>query len=223
MRMSTVSPARVLIADSYPLLVNGLRHLLLRTDDLSLVGEATSGSQALNILMDSQPEVAVLDIALPGLNGIDLLRRLSQDSFRTRVVILSAFEESMFVQRALAAGALGFVLKRSDMETTLQAIRAVLRGGLYIDPAVAGHLVAMSKPEGPPVTLTIREREVIRLIAFGLTGKEIAGRLGITAKSVETYKSRASEKLGLRTRAQMVQHAALEGWFGDISEVGRRA
>lgn len=173
--------------------------------------------------MDSQPEVAVLDIALPGLNGIDLLRRLSQDSFRTRVVILSAFEESMFVQRALAAGALGFVLKRSDMETTLQAIRAVLRGGLYIDPAVAGHLVAMSKPEGPPVTLTIREREVIRLIAFGLTGKEIAGRLGITAKSVETYKSRASEKLGLRTRAQMVQHAALEGWFGDISEVGRRA
>ncbi|WP_162501617.1 response regulator transcription factor, partial [Methylobacterium crusticola] len=140
---------------------------------------------------------------------------------------LSAHDDRTYVRQALGAGARGYVLKRSVGENLLQAIRAVSGSGLYLDPAIADRFVPISdlivpraggrcERGAPP--LTEREREVIRLIALGFTNKEVAGKLGVTAKSVETYKTRASEKLDIRTRSKIVQYAMLQGWFQNLPQ-----
>ncbi|ACL55876.1 response regulator [Methylobacterium nodulans] len=221
MTLQENSCTRVLVADAHPLLLRGVQHLLRHEPDLSIIGEAISGAQALRLASDLQPDIAILDVALPGLHGSEIRQRLAERAAGTRVIILSGTEEPICAQRALAAGVCGYVLKRSAPETLLHAIRAVRTGGLYLDPTIAGQLVPAGGPpatrtsgiDGFSASLTNREREVIRLIALGFTNKEIAGKLGITAKSIETYRTRASEKLDIRTRAKIVQYAMAQGWF----------
>ncbi|KMO33199.1 LuxR family transcriptional regulator [Methylobacterium tarhaniae] len=213
---------RVLLADDHPLLLNGVTALLEACEGLQVVGQAGSGSQALRLIGQLKPDVAVLDIALPDLHGIAVAKQVAKDVPATRIVMLSAHEDRVYVQQALSAGARGYVLKRSASETLGQAVRAVRSGGVYLDPAIAAHLVtaSLAEPASREVaqldarTLTQREQEVIRLIALGFTTKEAAARLGITDKSVETYKARASDKLGVRSRAKIVQYGILQGWFG---------
>jgi DNA-binding NarL/FixJ family response regulator len=210
---------KVALVDDHPLLLRGVRGLLEGEDDLVIVGEATSGRQALQLISVECADVAVIDVALPGMHGIDVTRRLVAQRSSTRVIILSAYEERIYVQQALAAGAKGYVLKRSLGDTLIQGIRGVYEGGLYLDPGIAG-LIVPTRPRGDDFhmqALTNREREVIRLIARGLTIKEAATKLGITSKSVETYKMRASGKLNLYNRAKIVQYAMLQGWFDQIS------
>jgi DNA-binding NarL/FixJ family response regulator len=214
---------RVALADDHPIVLAGLRNLIETGSGLELVGESATGQSALKLVRDRLPDVAVIDISMPEINGIALARRLADDCPGVRVIILTLYEERSFLKQALAAGVKGYVLKRSAAENLVSAIRAVKSGALYIDPSFgedAQDRVAVQPSRtagtGDALGLTERETSVLRYSALGLTTKEIAARLDVSSKTVETYKSRASEKLGLKTRAEIVRFAAAQGWLEDI-------
>jgi DNA-binding NarL/FixJ family response regulator len=159
---------------------------------------------------------------MPGLNGIVLARRLTDELPSVRVLVLTLHEDRAYVRQALDAGVRGYVLKRSAAECLVQVIRAVLVGGLYVDPAIAKHMFDVSPKQvdrqksstgGPQ--LTEREAEVVKLIALGFTNKEIARRLDVGIKSIETYKARAADKLALKTRSEIVRYASAQGWLAE--------
>lgn len=223
MSASIDTSLKLLIADNHPLCLRGVRAIVGNVPGYEVAQEAASGPEALRLILAHRPDIALLDIAMPGMHGLSILRQIQAGSPGTRVIIFSGYEDSNFVRETVAAGVRGYVLKRSAPECLLQALDAVRGGGLYLDPAVAAQIVAGNAASaagrislrGPnrPMALTEREREVFRLIALGFTNKEVAGKLGVTAKSIETYKSRASEKLDIRSRAKIVQYAMLQGWF----------
>jgi DNA-binding NarL/FixJ family response regulator len=174
----------------------------------------------LKVIREQQPDVAVLDISMPELNGIVACRRLTAELPDLRVVVLTLHEDRAYLNQALEAGARGYILKRSAVENLVQGIRAVMVGGTYLDPAIAGRAFdgkrASSKSAANRKTapaLTDREADVLKMAALGFTNKEIASRLDIGVKSVETYKARGLEKLGLRTRAELVRYASAQGWL----------
>jgi DNA-binding NarL/FixJ family response regulator len=213
---------RIVLADDHPVVLNGLRNLIQAEDDLDLVGEASTGLSALRIIRERRPDVAVLDISMPELNGIMLSRRIAEEMPSIRLLVLTLHEDRAYLKQALEAGVLGYVLKRSAAENLVQAIRAVVIGALYVDPAIAewmsdpGSKRAGRLKEGGAPGLTDREAEVLKLVALGYTNKEIACQLVIGVKSVETYKARGGEKLGLKTRAALVRYASAQGWLADI-------
>jgi DNA-binding NarL/FixJ family response regulator len=212
-------PKRIVLADDHPIVLNGLRNLVVAENDFELVGEALSGPEALKLVREQKPDVAVIDISMPGLNGIALSRRIAKEIPSVRILVLTLHEDRAYLRQAIDAGVRGYLLKRSAAENFVQAIRAVLVGGLYIDPAIANYMFDSSPKRAGPAgvhALTDRESEVLRLVAVGYTNKEIAGRLDVGVKSVETYKSRGVEKLGLKTRAELVRYASAEGWLSDI-------
>jgi DNA-binding NarL/FixJ family response regulator len=211
---------RVVLADDHPIVLNGLRNLLRAEDDLDLVGEAMDGLSALRIIRETQPDVAVIDISMPELSGILLSRRLAEEIKDVKVIVLTLHEDRAYLKQALAAGVRGYVLKRSAAESLVQAIRAVVIGGLYVDPAIAMHVLdATQRSAGrgrsgvAATELTSREAEVLKQAALGFTNKEIARRLDLSVKSVETYKLRGSAKLSLKTRADLVRYAFAQGWM----------
>ena len=211
---------RIVLADDHPIVLDGLRNLVRAEDDFELVGEAVSGFSALKLIREKRPDVAVLDISMPELNGIVLSRRLAGEMPDIRLLILTLHEDRAYLNQALEAGVRGYVLKRSAVENLVQAIRAVMVGGLYIDPAIvrrvfdgnkSGKKLAAKKGVFP--ALTDREADVLKMAALGFTNKEIASRLDVGVKSVETYKARGLEKLGLKTRAELVRYASGQGWL----------
>jgi DNA-binding NarL/FixJ family response regulator len=211
---------RIVLADEDPIVLNGLRNLIATEGDLDLIGEATNGAVALAIIRERQPDVAIVDIFMPGLNGIVLTRRLAGELPSVSVLVLTLHEDRGFVRQAFDAGARGYVLKRSASQYLVQAIRAVAGGNLYIDPAIASRVFDVApkhagRSGNTHGELTEREAEVLKLIALGFTNKEIAHQLGVGIKSVETYKARGTEKLGLKTRAALVRYAARQGWLAD--------
>jgi DNA-binding NarL/FixJ family response regulator len=214
---------RVALADDHPIVLAGLRNLIETEADLELVGEGNSGQSALKLIRDRQPDVAVIDISMPEINGITLARRLAEECPGVCVIILTLYEERSFLKQALAAGVKGYVLKRSAAENLVSAIRAVQFGETYVDPLLGdevregGSLPADKVPQAAgDLGLTDREASVLKYSARGLTTKEIAGRLEVSAKTVETYKFRAAEKLGLRTRAEIVRFASVQGWLEEF-------
>jgi DNA-binding NarL/FixJ family response regulator len=211
---------RIVLADDHPILLDGLRNLVRAEQDFELVGEAVSGFAALKLIRETRPDIAILDISMPELNGIVLSRRLSSEMPELRLLILTLHEDRAYLNQALEAGVRGYVLKRSAVENLVQAIRAVMVGGLYIDPAIVGRVfdgnkvskkLAAGKSASP--ALTDREADVLKMAALGFTNKEIASRLDVGVKSVETYKSRGLEKVGLKTRAELVRYASGQGWL----------
>jgi DNA-binding NarL/FixJ family response regulator len=225
------SRIRIVLADDHPIILNGLRNLIQAERDFDLVGEASDGIVALKLIREQRPEVAVLDISMPQLNGLLLSSRLASELPSVKLLFLTLHEDRAYVRQALSAGACGYVLKRSAAENLVQAIRAVARGGLYLDPAIADRVIPPAsrragRPKGGSTRditqamalpdLTEREAEVLKLAAMGFTNKEIAGQLDVGVKSVETYKARGSEKLGLRTRAELVRYASAQGWLAGI-------
>lgn len=214
---------RVALADDHPIVLAGLRNLIEAEADLELVGEASSGQSARKLIGDRLPDVAVIDISMPEINGITLARRLAEDCPGVRVIIMTLYEERSFLKQALAAGVKGYVLKRSAAETLVSVIRAVQFGETYVDPLLGDEVRKGSTPlaDSVPQTaaglgLTDREASVLKYSARGLTTKEIASRLELSGKTVETYKFRAAEKLGLKTRAEIVRFASAQGWLEEF-------
>jgi DNA-binding NarL/FixJ family response regulator len=215
--------SRIVLADDHPIVLDGLRALIKGQDDLELIGVATTGLAALRIIKEQRPDIAVVDISMPELNGISLGRRLVDELPSVKVLVLTLHEDRAYLKQALDAGIRGYILKRSAAENLIAAIRAVLAGGLYIDPAIAGRIFQLSSKhagragaESGGLELTERETEVLKLVALGFTNKEIARRLDIGVKSVETYRARGSEKLDIKTRAELVRYAAAQGWLADV-------
>jgi DNA-binding NarL/FixJ family response regulator len=214
---------RIVLADDHPIFLAGLRNLIQAEPDFDIVGEATTGLAALALIREKQPAIAVLDISMPSLNGIRLTRRLAEECPAVRVLMLTLHEDRAYITQALQLGVRGYVLKRSAAENLLPALRAVLNGGLYVDPSIASNMFPADAPRGRRAAgnaagpeLTAREAEVLKLVALGLAAKEIASQLGVSVKSVETFKARGAEKIGLKTRADIVRYAAAQGWLADI-------
>ena len=211
---------RIVLADDHPIVLDGLRNLIRAEPDFELVGEAASGLSALKIVREQRPDVAVLDISMPELNGIVLSRRLNGEMPALKLLVLTLHEDRAYLNQALEAGVRGYVLKRSAVENLVQAIRAVMVGGLYIDPAIVGRVFESKQVnkrllarKGVAPALTDREADVLKMAALGFTNKEIASRLDVGVKSIETYKARGLEKLGLKTRAELVRYASGQGWL----------
>ena len=211
---------RIVLADDHPIVLDGLRNLIRAEPDFELVGEAASGLTALKIIREQRPDVAVLDISMPELNGILLSRRMAGEMPALRLLVLTLHEDRAYLNQALEAGVRGYVLKRSAVENLVQAIRAVMVGGLYIDPAIVGRVFEskqvskrLAARKGVAPALTDREADVLKMAALGFTNKEIASRLDVGVKSIETYKARGLEKLGLKTRAELVRYASGQGWL----------
>ena len=213
--------ARIVLCDDHPIVLAGLRNLLASEADFEIVGTASNGIAALKLIGEMRPDLAVIDISMPELNGIALARRISGEAPSVKVMVLTLHEDRAFLKQALDAGVKGYLLKRSAAENLIQAVRAVLTGGLYVDPAIVDLVFVSGSPRSrrPSGSLSIpeltdRETDVLKLTALGHTTKETARRIGV--KSVETYKARGMEKLGLKTRAELVRYAAAQGWLADI-------
>ena len=209
-------PIRVLLADDHALFRAGMRSLLSDIEGVEMVGEARDGQEALRMAAELTPDVVLLDVSLPELNGIEVAERL-RDSPATRVLILSMFANEEYVLRALRAGAAGYLLKDSTVVELATALRSIAGGGSYLSPAVSGHVLAAyvrrvgdgSVPADP--ALTPRQREVLQLIAEGHGTKEIAARLSLSAKTVETHRAQLMERLGIHDVAGLVRYAIRAG------------
>jgi DNA-binding NarL/FixJ family response regulator len=212
---------RILLADDHPVMRAGVRTLLSAESDVDIVGEASNGVEAVALARQLRPEVVLMDISLPGIGGAEATKQIVEDVPSTRVLVLSAHEDVAFAGLLLRAGASGYALKRSAGDELVRAIRIVAAGGTYMDASLTGALTPMGgrrrTPTGvPAVSLSEREAEVIRLIARGHTSKEMAESLGISPRTLETYKARAMSKLALRTRADLIRYALRSGWLRDV-------
>ena len=208
---------RVVLADDHKVMREGLRMVLDREADTEVVGEADDGAAAIQLARDSRPDVVVMDISMPGLNGVKATEALMTIP-GIRVVILTRHAEREYVQRLLTAGASGYVLKQSAANELVRAIRRVVAGQKYLDPAITDQAIGNVTAGRHRATsaggrLTRREEDVLRFVALGFLAKEIAGRLGISIKTVETHKAKAMVKLGLKNRIDIVRYAMLQGWL----------
>ena len=203
---------RILLADDHQILRHSLRALLER-EGLEVIAEAENGERALELVRSLRPDVAVLDLSMPKLNGIDAARALAREECSTRVVLLTVHREEHYVLAALKAGIMGYVLKTQAAADLLQAIREVADGGLYLSPGVSRAVVQTYVTKNGPVrdTLSPREREVLRLIAGGKTTKEIAALLGISVKTADSHRTRLMEKLDIHEVAGLTRYAIREG------------
>ncbi|MBV8650315.1 MAG: response regulator transcription factor [Alphaproteobacteria bacterium] len=209
---------RVALADDHPVVLAGIKALIQAAPEMELVGEASDGRAALQLITATLPDVAVIDVSMPLLAGVDLARALSEQCPGVKTLVLTVHEDRAYVQQLLQAGARGYVLKRSAADELVRAIRVVFAGDLHIDPAIARKMLsAISGGSTTPARgdLSEREEEVLRLAAQGFSLKEAAAKLALSVKTVETYKARATEKLGLRTRAEIVRYGAARGWLDE--------
>ena len=212
---------RILIADDHATVRQGLKLLIDSQPDMGVVGEAADGNDVLRQAAALKPDIIVMDISMPGMNGLIATRTLKRAQPRVSIVALTRHDDETYLDELLRAGASGYVLKQSAPMEFLQAIRAVAAGGIYLDPAMtsrvadgllAGHAEVASQPRA---TLTERESEVLRLIAIGHGNKEIATQLTISVKTVEVHKANAMRKLGLTGRVDIIRYGVLQGWLYD--------
>jgi len=208
---------RIFLAEDQTILRHSLKSLIENQSDLQVVGEAADGGEAVRLVKTLKPDVVVMDVSLPGTDGVQATQAIKRTSPEVKVLILTVHETRFQIRRALQAGASGYVVKRSAAEELIQALRAVAAQGVYLDRIVATKLVSGLKPAGAAKTLhaglSDREGEVLQLIALGYANKEIAARLNLSVKTVETFKARSMEKLGLRSRVDIVRHAMDRGWL----------
>ncbi len=221
-----MSKIRVMLVDDHAMLRAGLQMAVNSQPDMEVVGQASSGSDAIGLAQSCQPDVVLMDISLPDVGGAEVTEQIRQELPSARVVAFTRHGDPSYLRRMLQAGASGYMLKNADAGALLQAIRVVAAGGAYIDPVLAGSLVETvinrgGTPGATPqvlVELTSRERDVLRLIAWGRSNKEIAGQFGISVKTVEYYKAQATEKLQLHSRTDIVRYALAQGWLRSDQE-----
>lgn len=210
--------ARIAIIDDHPVIRQGVRALIEREPDLTVCGEAEGRRDALLILGDTSPDVAIVDLYLKEENGLDLIRDIALRFPEIKVLVLSMLDESVYAERAFRAGATGYVMKHEAPRTLIEAIRNVHRGEIHVSPAISQRLLdkAVRKGSGGKRSsvddLTDRELEVFKLIGHGFKPSAIAEKLHLSVKTVETYRSRIKEKLGIKTAGELAQHAVQWVW-----------
>jgi DNA-binding NarL/FixJ family response regulator len=210
------TPIRVLLADDHTLVRAGIRSLLEGLENVEVVGEAGDGQEAVRLAESLRPDVVLLDVGMPGLNGLDVAARLATQDASIRVLILSMHTSEEYVLRALRAGCAGYLLKGSAVAELEIAVRAVARGETYLSPAVSKHVMddyvrRTGGATDPIDALTPRQREVLQLVAEGNTSKDIADRLGLSFKTVEAHRAQIMERLGLHDVAGLVRFAMRMG------------
>lgn len=213
-----MKPIRVLLAEDHRIVRDGLRMLLQSEPDFVIVAEAENGREAVAKAKETRPDVAILDISMPELSGLEATRLIKSESPQTQVLILTMHESDEYFFRALQAGASGYVLKKAATQDLLAAARAVSRGEAFLYPSVAKKLIGdyvsrveAGAEEGGYATLSEREREVLLLLAQGVSNQEIADRLAITQSTLQTHRAHVLEKLGLRTTADLIKYAVQHG------------
>ena len=201
-------PIRILLAEDHVMFRQGLR-VLLEQAGMVVIGEASDGQEALRLAHEHQPHVAVLDIAMPHLNGLETARRLREAVPQTKTILLTMHTEEPYVLEALQAGTVGYVLKTQAAVDIVQAIREAMQGAIYLSPRVANAVVQayLTGASLPPDPLTSREREILQRIAEGQTTKEIAAHLGLSVKTVESHRSNLMRKLDMHETASLVRYA----------------
>jgi DNA-binding NarL/FixJ family response regulator len=205
---------RILIADDHGVVAEGLKHVVEAQTDMEVVALAVDGREAVRLARDLQPDVVLMDLSMPELNGADATRAILERDPKCRVIVLSMYSEREYVRRALKAGAAGYVVKRSAAKEVVDAIRAVHAGQRYLSARVADVVIDDYAGDGGGdllAKLSQREREVLQLLAEGHTGVQIAERLSLSQKTVETYRARLVEKLGIRDVAGLVRFAIQRG------------
>jgi DNA-binding NarL/FixJ family response regulator len=207
-------PIRILIADDHGIVAEGLKHLIEAQPDMEVVALVGDGREAVQQAREVQPDVVLMDLSMPELNGADATRAILERDAKCRVIVLSMYAQREYVRRALKAGAAGYVVKRSAAKEVVEAIRAVHAGQRYLSPRVADVVLedyTDDKQDDLLARLSAREREVLQLLAEGRTGAQIAERLSLSQKTVETYRARLVEKLGIRDLAGLVRFAIQRG------------
>jgi len=202
---------RVMIADDHAVVRAGLRALITAESSFSLVGEASGGVEAIELARRLQPDVVVLDLSMPDLDGISITRRIKQEFNNIHVLILTVHEDEALVKEAIRCGASGYIIKNAAESELISAIKIIIRGDMYVDPSVLRSLLDETpKPANPSTELeqlTPREIEVLRLIVQGYTNRQIANELQISVRTVEGHRANLSEKLGLHSRVELVRYA----------------
>jgi len=212
---------RILLADDHSFIREGLKGLIGKQSDMEVVGEANDGQEAVSKAAEYLPDIVVMDVTMPRMSGMQATKQIKKAHPRIKVLGLSMHEDTSYLRGLLEAGASGYVLKRSAPQELIQALRSVAEGNTYLDPAVAARAATVFISKTPlrgevaGAALSERENAVIRLVALGYTNREIAERIDLSVKTAETYRARAMEKLGFSTRADLVRHAAVLGWFGE--------
>lgn len=210
---------RILVADDHAVLRDGLKALVSAQPDMEIVGEAENGQTTYERAKELMPDVVLMDISMPELNGVQATELLRRDCPRVKILVLTAYKDKGYLDRLLKVGASGFILKLSAAEELIGAIRLVAEGKTYLDPQMVDRIAEgyvrskTLKGEVRQRELTSREEEVLRLIARGYSNKEISTQLKIAVKTVESHKANLMQKLELRSRTEIVRYAVRQGWL----------
>ena len=211
---------RVMLADDHRMMREGLRVFVSRQADMEVVAEADSGKTAVALAQKFQPDVLVMDVSMPEMNGLRATEILHESHPSIKVLSVTRHTDGSYLQQMLRAGARGYVLKQSGSEELVRAIRAVADGHSYLDPAITQQVIGVVSDSSTnaahwETNLSNREEEVLRLIAWGAISRQIAARLGVSIKTVESHKANAMSKLGMTNRLDIVRYAVLRGWLED--------
>jgi len=208
---------KILLADDHKIFRDGLKPLLERQPDIEVVGEADDGLRTIEICRELKPDVIILDITMPGLNGIEVTKRITSDFPHTKIIILSMHSDRRFVLAALKSGASGYLLKESSFQELIDGIRCVMKGHIYLSSQLSSKIIKeflrLAEQDGSTAftVLSVREREVLQLLAEGQSNKEIAAKLNISVKTIETHRKNIMEKLNLFNIAELTKYAIREG------------
>lgn len=208
-------PIRVLVVDDHAIVREGICALLARREDMQVVGEAADGKRAIEAVLRLKPDVVLMDIAMPGMNGLEATREIHARSPLTRILVLTQHENKEYILPLLHAGAVGYITKDARANELTTAIRTVYEHGAYLQPSITSALVnalaESAKASQPSPMLTEREIQIVQLIAEGLINREIADRLGISVKTVDTHRGNIMEKLGVHNTAELIKYAIRAG------------
>ena len=211
---------RILIAEDHATVREGIRLIIELQDDMEVIGEAGDGREAIRLAEELKPDIVLMDVSMPGLNGLLATAKLKRIMPDVKILTLTRHTDEAYLQELLQAGVSGYVLKQSASAELLRAIRAVALGGKYLDPAIAGKVfdgytekLGKLRGETGGAPLSGRESETLRLIALGYSNKEIAEQFDLSVKTVESHKANAQQKLRLKSRKDIISYAILQGWL----------